>query len=219
MTFDKFTPITPELHRYAVEHSSFRDGFTPEIERAGEEMGDLASMQIAGDQAAFMTILVRAIGARRAIEVGSFLGYGALAIARGLPDDGRLVCCELDEGYAERARGHLERAGLADRVEFRIGPALETLQAIDEDESFDFAFIDADKESYPAYFEECMRLVRTGGLILIDNVFMGGRILDAPGGEGRDRIVYELNDRLAADERVEVAMLGFADGITVALKN
>jgi caffeoyl-CoA O-methyltransferase len=219
VTFEKFTAITPELHRYAVEHSSFRDGLTPEIERAGEQMGDLAPMQIAGDQAAFTTILVRAIGARRALEVGTFLGYGALAIARGLPEEGRLICCELDEGYAERAHRHLERAGLGDRVEFRVGPALETLQAIDEEESFDFAFIDADKESYPAYFDECLRLVRRAGLILLDNVFAGGRILDAAEGRERDRIMAELNDRLAADDRVEVAMLGFADGITVALKN
>jgi caffeoyl-CoA O-methyltransferase len=217
VAFDKFTALTPELHRYAVEHSSFRDGVVPEIEQAGEDMGDLASMQIAGDQAALTTILVRAIGARRAIEVGSFLGYGALAIARGLPDDGRLVCCELDEGYAGRAREHLERAGVAGRVEFRIGPAGETLAAMEEDGSFDFAFIDADKSGYPGYFEHCLRLLRPNGLILLDNVFMGGRILDPPDGE-QYGIVAELNDRLAGDERVDVAMLGLADGITVARK-
>jgi caffeoyl-CoA O-methyltransferase len=217
MAFDKFTVLSPELHRYAVEHSSFRDGVVPEIEQAGEDMGDLASMQIAGDQAALMTILVQAIGARRAIEVGSFLGYGALAIARGLPDDGRLVCCELDQGYAGRAREHLERARVADRVEFRIGPAAETLAAMDEDGTFDFAFIDADKGGYPGYFEHCLRLLRPNGLILLDNVFMGGRILDPPGDEQYE-IVDELNDRLAADERVDVAMLGLADGITVARK-
>jgi caffeoyl-CoA O-methyltransferase len=215
---DKFTVLTPELHRYAVEHSSFRDGFVPEIERAGEAMGDLALMQIAGDQAALMTILVRATGARRALEVGTFLGYGALAIARGLPDDGTLVCCELDEGYAGRAREHLERAGFADRVEFRLGPAAETLEAMDEDGSLDFAFVDADKAGYPAYFEHCLRLLRPGGLILLDNVFMGGRILDPPEGDEGAAAVAELNDRLAADDRVEVAMLGVADGITIARK-
>ena len=125
MAFDKFITITPQLHRYAVEHSSFREGVVSEVEQAGEEMGDLAAMQIAGDQAAFMTILVRAIGARQALEVGTFLGYGAIAIARGLPGDGRLVCCEIDEGYAERAREHLRKAGLEERVEIRVGPALE----------------------------------------------------------------------------------------------
>ena len=153
MAFDKFITITPELHRYSVEHSSFRDGAVPEVERAGEEMGDLASMQVAGDQAAFMTILVRAIGARDALEVGTFLGYGAIAIARGLPDDGRLICCELDEGYAERAREHLRLAGLDGKVEIRVGPALDSMRAMERAERFDFAFIDANKTEYIDYFE------------------------------------------------------------------
>ena len=217
MTVDKFTALTPELHRYAVEHSSFRQGVVPELEAAAEAMGDRALMQIAGDQAALITILVRAIEARRALEVGTFLGYGALAIARGLPADGQLVCCELEPEYAERAREHLERAGLADRVEIRVGPAAQTLAAIEDDESFDFAFIDADKSSYPDYLEQCLRLLRSGGLIMLDNMFMGGRILD-PSVDEPTGIVTELNDRLAADERVEVAMLGIADGVTLARK-
>src|SRR5262245_37124803 len=119
-------------------------------------MGDLAAMQIAGDQAAFMTIVVAATGARNALEVGTFLGYGAIAIARGLPEDGELVCCELSDEYAERARGHLAKAGLEDRVEFRIGPAVESLRAMDATEQFDFAFIDADKTEYIDYFEEAL---------------------------------------------------------------
>jgi len=217
LTVDKFTALTPELHRYAVEHSSFRQGVVPELEAAAEAMGDRALMQIAGDQAALITILVRAIEARRALEVGTFLGYGALAIARGLPADGQLVCCELEPEYAERAREHLERAGLADRVEIRVGPAAQTLAAIEDDESFDFAFIDADKSSYPDYLEQCLRLLRPGGLIMLDNVFMAGRILD-PSVDEPTGIVTELNDRLAADERVEVAMLGIADGVTLARK-
>lgn len=208
--------MTAPLHRYAVEHSSFRDEVVREVERAAEEMGDLALMQIGGDQAALMTILVRAISARRALEVGTFLGYGALAIARGLPDDGELVCCELEQEYADRAREHLERAGLAERVEIRVGPAAETLRAMADDESFDFAFVDADKESYPVYYEECLRLVRPNGLILIDNVFKGGRVLDPE--EESDRIVAELNDRIAADERVDVAVLGVADGLSLVRK-
>lgn len=218
MAFDKFTALTPALHRYSVERSSFRDGIVPAIERAGEEMGELASMQIAGDQAALMTVLTRAIGARRALEVGTFLGYGALAIARGLPDEGRLVCCELSEEYASRARQHLQQAGLAERVEIRVGPAAQTLAAMDGENEFDFAFIDADKAGYPAYFEHCLRLVRSGGLILVDNVFMGGRVLDPPPGDDGARAVADLNDRLAADPRVEVAVVAIADGMTVARK-
>jgi caffeoyl-CoA O-methyltransferase len=217
LAHDKFIAITPELHRYSVEHSSFRDGAVPEVEQAGEDMGDLAAMQIAGDQAAFITILVAASGARNALEVGTFLGYGAIAIARGLPDDGRLICLELDEGYAERAREHLRRAGLEGRVEFRIGPALDALRAMDPDEQFDFAFIDADKTEYVDYFEETLRRLRPNGLIMIDNTLRGGTVLE-PGDSDSARVTAELNDRLAKDDRVDVALLGLADGITLARK-
>lgn len=217
MPYDKFIQITPELHRYAVEHSSFRGGAVPEIEQAGEAMGDLAAMQIAGDQAAFMTIIVASIGARRALEVGTFLGYGAVAIARGLPADGELICCELDEDYAERARGHLAKAGLEDRVEFRVGPALESLRAMDRVEQFDFAFIDADKTEYIDYFEETLERTRPNGLIMVDNTLRDGTVLD-PGDSESARVTAELNDRLAKDDRVDAALLGFADGITLARK-
>jgi caffeoyl-CoA O-methyltransferase len=213
----KFISITPELHRYSVEHSSFRDGAVPEVEQAGEDMGDLASMQIAGDQAAFMTILVAAIGARQALEVGTFLGYGAIAIARGLPADGRLVCCELDEGYASRAREHLSKAGLEGRVEFRIGPALESLRAMERTEQFDFAFIDADKTEYIDYFEETLPRMRPNALIMLDNTLRDGTVLD-PGDSGAAKVTAELNDRLAEDGRVDVALLGVADGITMVRK-
>lgn len=217
MTVDKYTSLTPELHRYAVANSSFRDGVVPEVEADGEAMGDLALMQIAGDQAAFMTILVQATGSRRALEVGTFLGYGAIAIARGLPEDGELVICELEQEYADRAAENLAKAGLDERADIRVGPAAETLRALPESEPFDFAFVDADKGSYPDYYEECLRVVRPGGLLLLDNVFMGGRILDDDPDEAT-AIVRELNGRIAADDRVEAAMLGLADGITVVRK-
>jgi caffeoyl-CoA O-methyltransferase len=217
LAHDKFISITPELHRYAVEHSSFRDGVVPDVEQAGEDMGDLAAMQIAGDQAAFMTLLARAIGAREALEVGTFLGYGAIAIARGLPEDGRLTCLELDEGYAERAREHLVAAGLEDRVEIRVGPALESLRAMERAESFDLAFIDADKTEYIEYFEETLPRMRPNGLIMLDNTLRGGSVLE-PGDSEAARVTAGLNDRLAHDDRVDVALLGFADGITLARK-
>ncbi len=218
MSFVKFTEVTPELHRYAVEHSSFRDGVAPELEAAGEAMGELASMQIAGDQAALLSVLTAAIGARRALEVGTFLGYGAIAIARGLPADGELVVCELEREYADRAREHLERAGLGDRVSFRLGPAADSLPGLPGDEPFDLAFVDADKEGYGGYYEQCLRLLRPGGLLLLDNVFMDGRILDPDSDREGVRVMRELNDRVAADERVEAAMVGFADGVTIARK-
>jgi caffeoyl-CoA O-methyltransferase len=215
VSVDKFLAMTPELHRYAVEHSSFRDEVVQGIEQAGEEMGDLALMQIAGDQAALMTVLVAATGARRALEVGTFLGYGALAIARGLPDDGRLVCCELDGDYAVRASQHLRAAGLDQKVEIRVGPALDTLREMDPAEPFDFAFIDADKTEYIDYFEATLALVRPNGLIMVDNTLRGGSVLD-PGEDRAAQVTAELNDRLASDERVDVAMIGAADGITLA---
>jgi caffeoyl-CoA O-methyltransferase len=218
VTVDKFTDLTPELHRYAVAHSSFRDGVVPGVEDAGEQMGDLASMQIAGDQAAFMTVLVKAIGARRALEVGTFLGYGAIAIARGLPADGELVVCEIDQGYADRAQGHLADAGLEDRVRIQVGPAIDTLRELPGSEPFDFAFVDADKGGYGGYYEECLRLLRPGGLLLLDNVFMGGRILDPEADDEAMMVVRELNDRVAGDDRVEAAVLGIADGVTIARK-
>jgi caffeoyl-CoA O-methyltransferase len=213
---EKFIALTPELQRYLVEHSSFRDAVVEGVEGAAEET-ETPLMQIAGDQAAMITILVRAIGARRALELGTFLGYGAIAIARGLEPDGRLICCELSEDYAARAREHLEAAGLAERVEIRVGPALETLREMPPDPSFEFSFIDADKQGYPDYYEEVLRRTRPRGLIMLDNTLKDGRVLDPEPGSS-DPVIAELNDRIARDERVEVAMVGIADGVTLALK-
>lgn len=217
MTVDKFTPLTPELHRYLVEHSSHRGALTRKVEAAAEET-ETPMMQIAGDQAALITILVRAIGARRALEIGTFLGYGAISIARGLPEDGRLLCLEIDEGFASRAAAHIEEAVLAERVEIRVGPALESLRELGGQEVFDFCFIDADKTGYPDYYEEALRLLRPGGLIMLDNTLLGGRVLDPPPDDDSAKVMAELNERIAADERVEAAMLGIADGVTLALK-
>jgi caffeoyl-CoA O-methyltransferase len=217
LTVERFISVTPEIHDYAVDHSSFRDGAVPEVERAGREMGELAEMQIGGDQAAFMTVLVAAIGAQQALEVGTFLGYGALAIARGLPADGKLICCELKEEYAKRAREHLAAAGLDDRVEIRVGPALETLAAMERTEQFDFAFLDADKTEYIDYFEETLARLRPNGLIMLDNTLREGTVLD-PGDSEAAQVTAELNDRLSTDERVDVAFLTVADGISLIRK-
>ena len=217
MTVERFISLNPELHDYLVEHSSFRDDIAAEVEQAARDMGELEEMQIGGDQAALITLLVRAIEARRALEIGTFLGYGAISIARGLPDDGKLTCCELNEDYAERAHQHLGRAGLADRVEIRVGPALETLADLD-DGAFDFAFIDADKTGYPDYYEQCLRLLRPNGLIMLDNTLREGTVVDPPEGDAGTTTVAGLNDRIAMDDRVEVAMLGIADGVTLVRK-
>jgi caffeoyl-CoA O-methyltransferase len=217
LTVDKFTALTPELHRYLVDHSSHREPLVRKVEAAAEDT-PAPLMQIAGDQAAFITVLVEATEARRAIEVGTFLGYGAVSIARGLPEDGELICFEIDEDYAQRARAHLEEAGLLERVDIRVGPASDGLKALTEDGGFDFCFIDADKPGYPDYYEEALRLLRPGGLIMLDNVLLDGRVLDPDPDDESAQVMSELNDRLAVDDRVEVAMLGVADGISLARK-
>jgi caffeoyl-CoA O-methyltransferase len=213
---DKFTALTPELHHYIVEHGARRDAALRAVEEKTEAMGDIAVMQTAPDQAALITLLVKAIGARRAIEVGTFTGYGAIAIARGLPDDGELICCEVSEEYAEIARGNVADAGVAEKVEIRVAPALKTLGELDG--VFDFAYIDADKPGYDDYYEECLARLRPGGMIMLDNVLLSGRVLDPPDDDESAQALAALNEKIAADERVDVAMLGIADGVTLALK-
>jgi predicted O-methyltransferase YrrM len=219
---EKFTQMTAELYRYAVEHSDGRDELMRRLEQETErEAGDMSIMLTAPEQATMMTLLVRAIDARRALELGTFTGYGSIAIARGLPADGLLVTCDVSEQWTEIARRYFQEAGLADRIDLRLGPALETLAELPESEPFDFAFIDADKGNYPAYFEGCMRLLRPGGLIAIDNVFYGGLVASDRDGSDRGEFaaeVRELNDRVAADQRVFGTMLSVADGVTLALK-
>jgi caffeoyl-CoA O-methyltransferase len=219
---EKFTQMSAELYRYAVEHSDTEDEVLSRLaEETEREAGGMSVMLTAPDQATLTTLLVRAIGARRALELGTFTGYGSIAIARGLPPDGRLLTCDVSEQWTAIARRYFEQAGLEDRIELRLGPALDTLRELPESEPFDFAFIDADKGNYPAYYEECVRLVRPGGLIAIDNVFYGGEVVSD--GDGGDRgqfaaEVRELNDRVAADDRVLSVMLNVADGVTLALK-
>jgi caffeoyl-CoA O-methyltransferase len=219
---EKFTRMSAELYRYAVEHSDGRDELLRQLaEETEREAGERSIMLTAPEQATMMTVLVKAIGARRALELGTFTGYGSIAIARGLPADGVLVTCEIDDHWAQVARRYFEAAGLADRIELRLGPALETLQELPKADPFDFAFIDADKGNYPAYYEETVRLLRPGGLIVIDNVFYRGLVVSEE--ESADRgeftaAVRELNDRIAADERVLSTMLSVSDGVTLALK-
>jgi caffeoyl-CoA O-methyltransferase len=219
---DKFTAMTPELHAYAVAHSAHRDDILRRLEEETvEAAGGMAIMLTAPEQAALITLLVRSLGARRALELGTFTGYGAISIARGLPHDGRLVTFEVSERWAAIARRYLEEAGVAERVEIRLGPAIEVLRDLPPSEPFDFAYIDADKESYPDYYEACLRLLRPGGLMMLDNVFLGGRVVAGePPEERREQVaaITTLNDRIAADQRVERAMLGVSDGITLVLK-
>jgi caffeoyl-CoA O-methyltransferase len=214
----KFTVLDAALHAYLVERGARQDDVLRRLAAETGQLGGISVMQVAPDQGALITLLVRAIGARRAIELGTFTGYSAICIARALPDDGELLACELNETWAEIARRYFAEAGVAERVDLRLGPALETLRALPNAESFDFAFIDADKEGYPDYYEECLARLRPGGMVMIDNVLMSGRALDPDPDDASARTIASLNERIAADERVEVAMLGIADGVTLALK-
>jgi caffeoyl-CoA O-methyltransferase len=215
---DKFTALTPELYGYVVEHGARQDDVLRRLAAETEELGDIAIMQIAPEQGAFMTLLVRAMGARRALELGTFTGYSAICIARGLGEGGTLVTCDLNGEWTQVAKRYFDEAGVADRVDLRLGPALDTIRELPTDEPFDFAFIDADKTEYPDYYEECLRLLRPGGLMMLDNVLRSGQVLDIGNDDARTLATREVNDKAIADERVDVAMLGIADGITLALK-
>jgi caffeoyl-CoA O-methyltransferase len=214
----KYLELTPDLYEYVMETGARQDDVLARVEKETAELGSIAVMQIAPDQGALITLLVRAIGARRALEVGTFTGYSAICTARGLPADGELVCCELSEEYAAVARSNLEAAGVSDRVRIEVGPAMATLQALPADETFDFAFIDADKASYPSYYELVLGLLRPGGLLMLDNVLQDGRVLDPPPGDESARTLRDLNEAIAGDERVDIVLLPVADGITIARK-
>jgi len=214
----KFTVLTPELHAYLVEHGARQDDLLLRLAAETAELGGISIMQVSPEQGELMNLLVRAIGARRALELGTFTGYSAICIARGLPDDGLLVTCDVSEEWAGIARRYFDEAGLSERIDLRLGPALDTLRAMPADQPFDFAFIDADKVGYLDYYEETLRLLRPGGLAMIDNVLRGGRVVDADLEDEGDRVMLELNERVISDGRVEVAMLGISDGVTLVLK-
>ena len=219
---DIYVDMTEALCGYVVEHSEGRDELLARLaEESDREAGDLAQMRTAEEQAALLGLLARAIGARRALELGTFTGYGSISIARALPPDGKLVTCDVSEQWTEIARRYWEEAGLGERIELRLGPALETLRALPADEPFDFAYIDADKVGYPDYYEECVRLLRPGGLIGLDNVLYSGHVADdGVDPERRDSLeaIMRTNDRVVADERVTSVMVGIRDGLTLALK-
>jgi predicted O-methyltransferase YrrM len=189
----------------------------PVLARLREETAPMpnAGMQIAPEQGAFRGLIVRLIGARRILEIGTFTGYSSTAMALAMPPDGRITCLDVSREWTDRARQTWQDAGVADRVELRIGPAAESLAALDG-ASFDLAFIDADKTSYDVYYEGCLRVVRPGGVILIDNVLQGGRVTDDAAEDDSVVAIRALNEKIAADERVDMTLLPVADGLTLA---
>ena len=214
----KSVHLTPDVHAYLVAHGTPPDDVLEGLIAATQELGDVARMQIAPEQGAFMTLLARAVGARRAVEVGTFTGLSALCLARGLPEDGRLVACDVSDEWASIGRPYWEAAGVADRIELRIGPAADTLRAMPLEADVDISFIDADKPSYATYYEELLRRTRPGGLILVDNVLWSGRVLDPDDDDEGTAAIRDFNDLVAADARVDCVMLPIADGLTLLRK-
>lgn len=214
MSDRKYTPLTDALYDYVVAHGTPPDPIQRDLIEETASLGDVHVMQIAPDQGAFMTVLTRAIGARDAIEIGTFTGYSALAIARGLPAAGRLIACDVSESWTAIARRYWERAGVDGRIELRIGPAIETLHAIPAEPRFHLAFVDADKEAYIEYYEALLPRMRSGGLILVDNTLWEAKVLDQDPDE-TTRAVCAFNDHVAGDPRGESVLLTIADGLTI----
>jgi caffeoyl-CoA O-methyltransferase len=210
-------PVTAELIDYAVAHGSWPvDEVLSGLRAETLALGGVAGMQIGPDEGQLLTLLTRVVGARRAVEVGTFTGYSSLCIARGLADGGTLVCCDVSDEWTAIGRRAWQRAGLADRIDLRIAPALDTLRALPADEPIDLAFIDADKPGYVDYWRELVPRVRPGGLLLADNVLWSGAIADESDTEPDTLALRAFNDEVAADGRVEAVVLPAFDGLTVA---
>jgi caffeoyl-CoA O-methyltransferase len=208
--------VTSELVDYAVAHGTWaEDPVLSDLRDETTALGPVASMQIGPDEGQLLTFLARLVGASRAVEVGTFTGYSSLCIVRGLAPGGTLLCCDVSEEWTAMARRAWERAGVAERIELRVAPAIETLRSLPTEPTIDLAFLDADKGGYWDYWAELTPRVRPGGVLLADNVLWSGRVADADGDENT-RAIREFNDRVAADDRVDVVVLPAFDGLTVA---
>jgi caffeoyl-CoA O-methyltransferase len=212
--------LTPEAADYLVARGTPPDDVQRDLIAETAKLGGVAGMQIAPEQGAFMTVLTRLLGVRSAVEVGTFTGYSALCIARGLVDGGHLLCCDVSDEWTSIGRRYWERAGVADSIELRIGPAADTLRSLPHEELFDLAFIDADKPNYPVYYDEILGRLRPNGAILVDNVLWDGRVYQpaADDDDENTRALRAFNDMVAADKRVDAVMLPLADGLTILRK-
>jgi caffeoyl-CoA O-methyltransferase len=207
-----------EIHAYIVAHGTPPDAIQQELIEETKKLGGISLMQIAPEQGAFMTLLTRLIGARLAIEVGTFTGYSSLCIARGLAENGKLVACDVSKDWTATARRYWEKAGVSGKIDLRIGPATETLAALPADPVYDLAFIDADKTSYLAYYELILARLRPGGVILVDNVLWMGQVLNPALSDPNTLAIRAFNDAVAKDPRVDCAMLAVGDGLTLLRK-
>ena len=207
--------LNADLHEYMLAHSTTLSPVHKDLIEATAELGAIAGMQIAPEQGAFMTMLTRLLGVRTAVEVGTFTGYSSLCIAQGLAAGGRLLCCDVSEEWTAIARAHWQRAGVADRIELRIAPALETLQSLPAEPHIELAFIDADKPNYPHYFDELVPRLAPSGVLLVDNVLWGGRVIAADADDENTKAIRAFNRKVADDPRVECVMLPISDGLTM----
>ena len=214
----KHTPITPALHEYLVAHGAPPDAVQRQLIEATAKLGRIALMQIAPEQGAFMTWLARLIGAESVVEVGTFTGYSTLCLARGLPEHGRVLALDVSDEWTAIGRQHWELAGVAHKIELRIGPARESLRALPREPRFDLAFIDADKTGYAGYVEEILPRLRTGGVILVDNVLWGGAVADAARSDADTVAIRAFNDAMVRDPRVDAVMIPLSDGLTLLRK-
>jgi predicted O-methyltransferase YrrM len=212
---EKFTALTPPLYEYLLRHNPPQDDVQAALAEETAALGPVSMMQIAVEQGVFLTWLTRLLGVRFAVEVGTFTGYSALSIARGLPPGGRLLCCDVSEEWTGIARRHWERAKVADRIELRIAPAIDTLKALPRTTPVDLAFIDADKTSYRAYYEELLPRLSPNGVIVFDNVLWGGSVVNPDKTDESTVAIRALNDFVVSDARVDAVMLPVADGITL----
>lgn len=206
--------LSSEIHGYLVAHGTPPDEIAQGLIDATQALGGISMMQVAPEQGALLSFLTRLTGARRAIEIGTFTGYSALCIARGLPDDGRLVCCDVSDEWTKIGAPFWEQAGVASKIDLRIAPASETLEQLRGARDWDLAFIDADKTGYDAYYEALLGLIRPGGLILVDNVLWGGSVVDDTNQSDDTRAIRAFNDKVAADARVDCVMVSVSDGLT-----
>lgn len=217
---NKSINLTDTLHQYLLD-SSLRESETLKSLRQETAQLPTANMQIAPEQGQFMALLVHLINAKNTIEVGVYTGYSALAVAMALPDNGQILACDISEEYTSVARRYWKQAGVEDKIDLHLSPATKTLQgAIDsgKNSSFDFAFIDADKENYFEYFELCLALLRPGGLIAVDNVLWDGAVVDTQKQDVDTCAIRAFNQQLLSDDRVDISMIPIADGLTLARK-
>jgi predicted O-methyltransferase YrrM len=217
---NKTLNLTDELYQYLLKVSLHESELMAELRKETATLS-MSVMQVSPEQGQFMALLAKLLGAKKVIEVGTFTGYSTLAIAQALPADGEVIACDVSEEWTSMARRYWEQAGVADRIDLRLAPALETLDGLLQEGrtgNFDMAFIDADKENYLNYYERCLELLRPGGLIMVDNVLWDGSVIDVSNQKTETVAIRKLNEHVSQDSRVDISLVPIGDGLTLARK-